>query len=172
MGKLERQARLLLRRPALRALARKAGNPLLWRLTERTMPRAAAIGLFAAWLPIPGQMVVAAAAAIYFNANLPVAVGLVWVSNPLTWVPLAYLAYYVGVLAMGGEPLSPAMLFDDGDDGGAELASLSLGGDFLAPLLLGSALLGVVSACVGFSVAYAIARFGGRMRRWLDARSR
>ena len=171
MGKLERQARELLRRPALRALARKAGNPLLWRLTERTMPRAAAIGLFAAWLPIPGQMVVAAAAAIYFNANLPVAVGLVWVSNPLTWVPLAYLAYYVGVLAMGGEPLSPALLFADGDEG-AELAAMSLGGDFLAPLLLGSALLGVVSASVGFSVAYAIARFGGRVRRWVDARSR
>lgn len=171
MGKMERQARQLLRRPALRALARKAGNPLLWRLTERTMPRAAAIGLFTAWIPIPGQMVVAAAAAIYFNANLPVAVGLVWVSNPLTWVPLAYLAYYVGALLMDIAPVSPTLLFDDGG-GDADLASLSLGGDFLAPLLLGSTLLGVISASIGFSVAYAIARSGGRMRRWLDARNR
>lgn len=51
--------------------------------------------------PLPWQQIIAAVLAIYFEANLPVAVALVWITNPLTWVPMYYAAYWVGTLVMG-----------------------------------------------------------------------
>ena len=42
----------------------------LWALNRRSAPAAFAIGLFVAWLPMPFQMVLAAALAIVFNCNL------------------------------------------------------------------------------------------------------
>ena len=47
------------------------------------------------------QQIIAAVLAIYFNANLPIAVTLVWITNPLTWAPMYYFAYKIGAIVMG-----------------------------------------------------------------------
>ena len=75
-------------------------EPNLWHLNRRSVARAVAVGLFCAFVPIPGQMVVAAALAIIVRANIPISVILVWVSNPLTMPMLFYSAYKFGALIL------------------------------------------------------------------------
>ncbi|MDX8396750.1 MAG: DUF2062 domain-containing protein [Mariprofundaceae bacterium] len=81
---------------ALRCFGRLLHDPMLWHLSRHSLAKACFIGVFCAFLPIPFQMVVAAAGAIWFQANLPVAVALVWLTNPLTMPPVFYAAYKFG----------------------------------------------------------------------------
>jgi uncharacterized protein (DUF2062 family) len=76
-------------------------DPNLFHLNRRSAAGAFAVGLFVAFLPIPFQMVVAAALAILVRINLPISITLVWVSNPFTMPPLFYGAYLVGVWLTG-----------------------------------------------------------------------
>lgn len=48
------------------------------------------------WVPIPFQMVLAAAVSIFIRSNLPISVVLVWITNPLTMAPMFYFAYALG----------------------------------------------------------------------------
>ena len=50
----------------------------LWHLHRRSARGAFAAGLFAALMPMPGQTVLAAALAIIFRCNIPIAVALCW----------------------------------------------------------------------------------------------
>ena len=49
-------------------------------------------------------MVLAALLSIWLRANLPLAVALCWITNPLTMGPIFYLAYRIGATAMGVTP--------------------------------------------------------------------
>ncbi|AJQ95837.1 hypothetical protein YC6258_03801 [Gynuella sunshinyii YC6258] len=60
------------------------------------MAKAFFIGLFVSMLPIPSQMIVAGLFAIWLNANLPISVSLVWITNPLTMAPIFYFNYLLG----------------------------------------------------------------------------
>lgn len=79
-------------------------QPKLWQLRRRSVARAMAVGLFCACLPLPFQMVIAAAFAIFFRANLAVSVTLVWISNPLTMGPMVYFCYKVGSWLLNKPP--------------------------------------------------------------------
>lgn len=79
-------------------------KPNLWALNRRSAPMAFAVGLFVAWVPMPFQMVLAAALAIIFNCNLPVAVALVWVTNPITMPFMFYAAYLFGTTLLNHPP--------------------------------------------------------------------
>ncbi|MGB1541119.1 MAG: DUF2062 domain-containing protein, partial [Cycloclasticus sp.] len=68
-------------------------NQNVWHLNRRSFAGAISVGLFIAFIPLPAQMLIAAAAAIALHVNLPVAVATVWVSNPITMPPLFYAAY-------------------------------------------------------------------------------
>lgn len=76
-------------------------QPNLWHINRMSSSRAFFIGLFMAFIPVPGQMVFAAILAIWMRANLPIAVGLCWITNPLTLAPIFYLAYRIGSAVMG-----------------------------------------------------------------------
>jgi uncharacterized protein (DUF2062 family) len=75
----------------------------LWHLNRRSARGAFSVGLFFAFIPVPFQMVLAAACAIPFRVNLPLSVALVWLTNPLTMPPIFYCSYRVGVFALGQE---------------------------------------------------------------------
>jgi uncharacterized protein (DUF2062 family) len=120
-------------------------SPNLWHLNRRSVAGGFAVGLFSAFVPIPFQMILAAAIAIVSRVNLPISVLLVWVSNPITMPPLFYSAYKLGQWVMNEAPaefnfeLSLNWLM-------TELA------DVWRPFLLGCFLLGTASALLGYAV--------------------
>jgi len=114
-------------------------NPNLWHLNRQSVAKAFAVGLFCAWIPVPFQMVLAAAGAIFFHANLPLSVALVWLTNPVTMPPMFYGAYKLGVWVMGTPP----------QDFNFELSIAWLGNGLSLiwqPFLLGCAILAVAHA--------------------------
>ncbi len=73
-------------------------QPNLWHINRYSASMAFFIGLFVAFVPLPGQMVIAALLAILVRCNLPLSVSLIWVTNPVTMPAVFYLAYRVGAL--------------------------------------------------------------------------
>lgn len=76
-------------------------EPELWHLHRRSVGGAFFIGLFCAFLPIPLQMLAAALLAVFARCNLPIAVSLVWITNPLTFAPMFFFAYKLGAWLLG-----------------------------------------------------------------------
>lgn len=79
-------------------------NVNLWSLNRRSASGAFAVGLFMAFMPIPIQMFIAASLAILFKVHLPLSVGLVWVTNPVTMPFIFYGTYKVGATIMHTPP--------------------------------------------------------------------
>ena len=116
-----------------------------WHLNRYSASMAFFVGLFIAFLPIPGQMLLAALAAILLRCNLPISVGLVFITNPLTMPPIFYLAYQVGALLID-VPVT---------ENSFELSIAWLESNLLRiwkPLLLGSLLCGLFFGSVGYFV--------------------
>lgn len=80
------------------------GDSNLWHLNRHSVATAVSIGLFVGYLPIIGHMLLAAFFAILFRANLPIAISLVWISNPVTIPPMFYFAYKLGGWIIGAKP--------------------------------------------------------------------
>ncbi len=127
----------------LQFLGEHLHDPNLWHLNRRSVAKAVAVGFFCMYLPIPGQMIVAAVLAILLGANLPLSVVLVWITNPLTMPPMFYAAYKLGALVLGTEhQVSPDIFTFSG--------ALHEMGEIWWPLLLGSLMLGTTLAGVGY----------------------
>lgn len=118
-------------------------EPNLWHLNRKSVSRAFLVGLFCAFLPIPMQMIVAAILAIMIRSNLPISVGLVWITNPLTMPPIFYFTYLVGDFLIGdpNQQIDFEMSMDFIQN------SLSL---VWWPLLFGSVICGVVFGILGY----------------------
>jgi len=84
-----------------RIFGRLLHDPNLLHLNRRSVTGAMLVGLFMAFMPMPFQMVPAAAFAIYFRVNLPISIALVWISNPITMPPIFYFCYLVGTWLLG-----------------------------------------------------------------------
>lgn len=78
-------------------------DPNLWHLNRRSAKGAFGLGLFFAFWPVPFQMVLSAAAAMFFRVNLPLSIATVWITNPFTMPPIFYCAYLVGSTVLGTE---------------------------------------------------------------------
>jgi len=79
-------------------------NPNLWHFNRRSIAGAFALGIFCAFIPVPFQMVIAAAGAIALHVNLPVSVLMVWVSNPITMPAIFYGCYLLGAWILQTSP--------------------------------------------------------------------
>lgn len=89
---------------SLKFLGEILSDPNLWHINRHSLAGAAFIGVFTGLLPIPMQMGVAAFLAVRFHCNLPLSMMLVWLSNPLTYVPVFYFNYRIGAWLMGLPP--------------------------------------------------------------------
>lgn len=119
--------------------------PNLWHLNRRSASGAFAVGLFMAFVPVPFQMLLAAAGAILFRVNLPLSVALVWITNPLTMAPMFYFTYRLGAWLIGVPPHSETFHFTLS----YEWLVNELG-IFWEPFLLGCFVTGAVSALLGY----------------------
>lgn len=127
-------------------------DPNLFHINRASISTSFFIGIFCAFLPIPGQTIVAALLALMFRTNLPVAMVLIWVSNPLTFTPIFLFSYGVGALLLGQELATFSI----------ELSwdwAISQGQAIWLPLLTGSLLCGLVSG----GIAYLVIRY---LWRW------
>lgn len=71
-------------------------DPDIFHLTRRSAAGGVATGLFYAFIPVPGQMILAALTAIWLRVNLPLSVILVWITNPVTIPPILFVTYKTG----------------------------------------------------------------------------
>ena len=71
-------------------------DPRLWHFNRHSLNKAVYIGVLSAFFPLPGQMLLALIGALIFRANVPMALGLTWITNPLTTLPVFYAGYYIG----------------------------------------------------------------------------
>ncbi|MFZ5561127.1 MAG: DUF2062 domain-containing protein [Pseudomonadota bacterium] len=148
----------IIHHPALRFMSKRLADPGLWHLHRRSAAGAMFWGLWCAMMPMPGQMLLAATLAIFFRVNLPLTIVLTWVSNPLTAIPLIWVAYWLGSLFLGVPMLSGAELRHVLNDltivvggwfGGAQAAPTNLG-KYVEPFLLGAMTLGFLSGVLGY----------------------
>ena len=79
-------------------------HPTFFAVSRRSVAGAVWLGLFIALLPIPAQTIVAPLAAILFRVNLPIAFAAVWITNPVTWVPVYFFEYRLGSLILDLPP--------------------------------------------------------------------
>jgi uncharacterized protein (DUF2062 family) len=87
--------------PGFRYLGRYIQDPRFFHLNRHSVAVAAAIGAFLAFIPIIGQMLIAAILAMWMRVNVIVAVATVWISNPITMPAMLYFSYRLGVWLMG-----------------------------------------------------------------------
>ena len=121
-------------------------DPNLWHLNRRSVASGIAIGLFVACIPLPFHMLIAAALAIPLRANLPLAVGMVWVNNPFTIVPIYYFCYHLGALLIGSKFEPNQADLDPGMDW-----IMSEGWDILEPMFIGGVIAGLACALLGYA---------------------
>ncbi len=76
-------------------------HPRLWHLNRRSAAGGIAVGLFCGLIPGPFQMLGAAICAVLFRVNLPLALITTLYTNPLTIVPLYFVAFALGRATLG-----------------------------------------------------------------------
>jgi len=104
----------------------------LWTFNRQSTAKGVAIGIFCAFLPMPFEIVPAIFLAALMRGNLPFAVAGIWISNPLTWVPLYTPCYLLGTRIVNVEPVALA-----------EITIFQLGWHYVA-LWLGCLIIGIV----------------------------
>lgn len=143
----------------LQFLGEKLHQANLWHLNRNSVSIAFAVGLFCAWIPTPGQMAIAGAAAFYLQANLPISVALVWLTNPLTMPPLFYFAYRMGLVFLDYPPSTNDFVFS--------LESFLNGmGDVGGIFLYGCFVCAVISAVFGYCAVQLFWRYHV-IKQWL-----
>ncbi len=86
----------ILQSRSLKIFAPHLADPRLWQFNRHSLNKAVYIGVLSAFFPLPGQMLLALIGALIFRANVPMALGLTWITNPLTTLPIFYAGYYIG----------------------------------------------------------------------------
>lgn len=124
-------------------------DPVYWSLNRRSVTRAFAIGLFICCSPLPLHPVIAALAALALRINVPVAIATVFVNNPITMVPIYFVAYWLGSFLLG-MPMQPFTF---------QFSSDWFFNDLLPvwkPFVLGCFVLGLLASLTGYIVLGAL----------------
>ncbi len=131
---------------SLRFLGDVIFEPNLWHFNRHSVSFGLMIGVFCCFLPIPFQMVPAVLGCIWIRCNVPIAIAMVWITNPLTMGPIYFGTYKFGAWLMGVQSVATE----------ADLSWESLTGELAGiwqPLLLGSVLAGLLMGSLVFIAA-------------------
>ncbi|MEQ8768733.1 MAG: DUF2062 domain-containing protein [Planctomycetota bacterium] len=123
------------------------------------------LGLFVGLTPTVGiQMIVVVVIGTLIKANRIVAVAWVWISNPVTMIPMYYGYYWLGSKVLGWELLGYSDFAGKLETFGREgfVAALGelwdLGTVIFEPLIIGSLLLATAGAIFGYPLTYVLLR--------------
>ena len=105
-------------------------------VNRRMITRGVAVGLFWGFIPMPMQMLAVMATTPFLRFNVPIAISMVWLSNPITMPPMYYMEYLTGNFLLGREGIDDIELtmswFTENFD------------DILVPLYVGTAFYSLV----------------------------
>ena len=76
-------------------------------INRRSVSKGVLIGLFIAFIPMPAQMVAIVLLQPLFRFNLPLAIAMVWITNPLTMPFIYFIEYKTGGFLLGLDNLAP-----------------------------------------------------------------
>lgn len=140
----------------LRPVAHRLLEHGLWHARTESVARGVAIGLFWAFVVPFAQVVFAAAHCVWWRANIPIAAGLTFITNPLTVGGWLWLAYQLGSFFVAPDATAPTA---EGWVG--TLRSLGW------PTVLGMGLFAVGGAALGYAGVklFSRASLAWRMRR-------
>ena len=142
-------------------------HPDLWHFDRYCIARGMAVGLFWCFIPVPFQMIIAVVTAVFLRANLPLAMMLCWISNPLTMAPLYYFNYRIGVMVLGDTVLEYSVI--------AGIRSIAdfiyILKDLWLPVYLGSLLISVLFSICGYMLTIIAWRFA-IIYRWNNRNNR
>jgi len=135
-------------------------NPDLWKWNKRTISKAFAVGLFCAFLPLPLHTLLAAALAVAFSSNILLSIGLVWLNNPLTMVPIYYYIYKLGSYIIGTE-IDPNFQFTIDYFMGSLTSTITA-------IWVGGLIISTITAIIGYTAILAIYKYKAyqRVKRW------
>ena len=109
-------------------------------VNRRMITRGVAIGLFWGFIPMPMQMLAVMATTPILRFNVPIAISMVWLSNPFTMPPMYYMEYLTGNFILGREGIEGIELtmewFTENFD------------DILVPLYVGTAFYSIVVSSI------------------------
>jgi hypothetical protein len=154
----------LARSRLLRPLARHLQDDRLWHIERGAVARAVAIGLFFGLLLPVAQFLFAVACAIWLRGHVAIAAASTFVTNPLTFAPLYWLAHRVGGALLGEERPTAAA---EAANVEAAAQATAAGKGWIAAmwdtfidagpqLLVGLAALAVVGAVLGFVLTWVL----------------
>ncbi len=129
--------------PSLHFLGDLLHDPNLFHLNRHSVSVAFFVGIFLAFIPIPFQMPLAALTALWVRCNLPIAVVLVWITNPLTMPAIYFATYQFGRWLLNAPPVSFSV----------EPTWEWLANEFVLiwkPLVVGSLLTGLIFGALGY----------------------
>ena len=109
--------------------------------SRKMVSRGVFLGLFVAFIPMPMQMAAVLVFMPFFRFNVPIALAMCWLSNPLTMPPMYYMEYLTGSFILGTE-IAPVEMtlewFSDNLD------------DIFIPLYFGTFLYSVFGSLSGY----------------------
>lgn len=105
-------------------------------VNRRMITRGIAIGLFWGFIPMPMQMLAVIATTPFIRFNVPIAISVVWLSNPFTMPFMYYIEYLTGNFLLGKEGIDDMEL-------NIEWFSANIG-DIFIPLYIGTAFYSIV----------------------------
>jgi len=105
-------------------------------INRRSVTRGIAVGLFWGFIPMPMQMLAVILTTPLLRFNVPIAISMVWLSNPVTMPPMYYMEYLTGNFILGQEGIHNIELT-------VEWFKTNLG-DIFVPLYVGTAFYSIV----------------------------
>ena len=131
----------------LKLFAPHLADPRLWHFNRHSLNKAVYIGVLSAFFPLPGQMLIALVGSLIFRANVPMALGLTWITNPLTSLPIFYAGYYIGAKIIDAPVLSLRLI-------GRMIADFSLWvlSDGANPFITYQGTVSIAAFCIGITI--------------------
>ncbi|MEA3418224.1 MAG: DUF2062 domain-containing protein [Campylobacterota bacterium] len=113
-------------------------------INRKSVSKAILVGLFWAFIPMPMQMLAVLATTPFIRFNVPLAISVVWLSNPITMPFMYYIEYLTGNFILGREGISDIELtldwFSENWD------------SIVVPLYIGTAFYSIVVSSVVYGI--------------------